>query len=806
MKSKRFTFILVMLLISSFFIQGIPTSVLADDITDSEEYGTVASEGIEEGAEPSEDGGSTIQLEEPKLNLSEEIEDENEGDELPFLAEEGITPNEKWNLIPTNPDNLSVPDDSPGGGAIDYGVYPATNFPSEVTTRSLMCMKPNDPTKPNDPNKPGEVVLSKVAEPVDGMVNTWDVTLRIEGKNEPTTSDIILVIDTSGSMGLGTGKMGAAIASAHAFIDTLLPSDTTRIGIVSFANEAIVQSQLTNNKLSLHATVNSLWANGGTFTQAGVKQAQAMLANSDADLKNIVLLSDGLPTYSYGISNTYLTNANYLEAYGSNYQTSTNMPAAAYLTTRVGAGNSLQVDSDAIIGSGWNSKHVYYNHGNSAIAQAGFAKSAGNRLWTIALSVDYQGLQILNGMASPNSAYTALPSDLINVFTNIAGQIGSAVNDAVVSDPMGVGFEIPVEEVSNITTSQGIATYDNKKIDWNPGTLTKPIETGSDIMYAEMTYRIEINDEILDVMPDENGKYPTNGDTKVFYTDANGNAQTKEFPVPMVNPVFYKVVKVLQDKDGNEITADRDFTINITGPYKDGTDTVREIVLNTSSTSSTKLMTDLRYRSTYEIEEIGNLDDYEVTYLVNGEPATSFDIKDNDTEDVTVEVINKEKPVNLPVTNLTVHKIWQEENINHPEKIKVNLLKDGIVEDSIELSKDNDWSFIWEDLDVDYKWTVEEVVPEGYVASYEVKDNVITIINALKEPEKTEPTKTEPTEPEPTKPEPTKTTKPTPTTKKVKKPVTGENVMSMILFAGILLALGIVILIIRVRKSNVNKQ
>ena len=94
-----------------------------------------------------------------------------------------------------------------------------------------------------------------------------------------------------------------------------------------------------------------------------------------------------------------------------------------------------------------------------------------------------------------------------------------------------------------------------------------------------------------------------------------------------------------------------------------------------------------------------------------------------------------------------------------------------------------------------------------YVASYEVKNNVITIINALKEPEKTEPTKPEPTETKPSETKPTKTEiiKPVTTTKATTKPITGENSIPMFLFAGILLALAVVILIIRIQKGKIKK-
>lgn len=50
------------------------------------------------------------------------------------------------------------------------------------------------------PKDPGEVKLFKTAKAVDGMVNTWDITLRAEVKDNLKKSDIVLVGDRSGSM------------------------------------------------------------------------------------------------------------------------------------------------------------------------------------------------------------------------------------------------------------------------------------------------------------------------------------------------------------------------------------------------------------------------------------------------------------------------------------------------------------------------------------------------------------------------------------------------------------------------------
>lgn len=503
------------------------------------------------------------------------------------------------------------------------------------------------------PANPGDVMVFKQAELIEGMVNTWEVTLRIEGMDPTTTADVVLVIDTSGSMG-NYGRMQAAKDAANAFIDRLLtdnpnPANSIRIGIVTFASQASAAQGLAgkDSVATLHNTVNGLVANGGTFTQAGMHVAKQMLTGSTADHKHIVLLSDGQPTYSYAINN----RDNYLVRYdGPGWETSTQVPESAFnYANRVGDGANLRQRYYDAQGT---ENDRYYNNGNSAIAEAGFAKAEDTRVWTIALSVNEVGQRVLGNMASPDSYYTSEPTSLTTVFTTIAGAIVAAVNDAEVTDPMGVGFQIPSSQVDNIQASQGPWTYDpaTNRLSWNPGTLTTPISPGSNIKYAELIYRIEINDAILGQTPNAAGEYPTNGDAQVGFTDANGNPQTQSFPIPTVNPVLYTVKKVLVDSELDPLVLDRDFTVEVSGP---GTvdpiqNTTRSYVLNASHTT-TKLITDLRFDATYTFAEIGALGDYKVSYEVNGNPVTDlqFTIAGDQTDDVHVTVTNVYEPITV---------------------------------------------------------------------------------------------------------------------------------------------------------------
>lgn len=553
---------------------------------------------------------------------------------------------------PTYPDGI-INDDTPINAEVNYNIFPETSF---LGLSGMMMFRSSGMLRAMvSPTNPGQVTTSKTATPVPGMVNTWDITVRIEGKDTQKTSDIVLVIDTSGSMN-DNGRITAAKDAAKAFVQTLLgegasSAEYTRISVVSFDYYAYTETGLTNSVTNLNNAINGLGAGGGTFTQAGIRQAQAILANSDADYKNIVLLSDGEPTYSYQIDNP----DNYLVEYpGYGGQTGTSVPSASYLNSRVGAGNNLR----SRYYDGWgNSNDRYYNHGNSTIAEAGFAKTAGSTVWTIALEAGTIGTPILNSIASPGNSFTAAPADLNSIFQNIAGSISSAVTNATVTDPMGMGFTIPVGSISGITTVPvNTANYDSaaNTITWNPGALTIPTATDPTVKYAELTYRVEITDEILNATP--NGDtYSTNGNTVLTYTDLNGTVQTVNFEVPSVDPILLVLEKKLIDTHGNTVTDDgRVFTVQVTS--NNGYNQSYNL-----TAGQKRILTNLRLEDTYTINENGFTgtpvtlsSDYNTTYNVYDTNTNTFMIRQGDP-DSSVLVTNVEKPLGV----LTISKVFK---------------------------------------------------------------------------------------------------------------------------------------------------
>lgn len=115
-----------------------------------------------------------------------------------------------------------------------------------------------------------------------------------EPEKKPTTDgrDVVLVLDVSGSMN-GT-PIEETKKAASQFIDTVF-EQSARVGIVTFASSAKKVSDLSTDVDSLKNLVNNLNATGGTNIDVGLQMAEAMLAESTAKQKIIVLMSDGEP-------------------------------------------------------------------------------------------------------------------------------------------------------------------------------------------------------------------------------------------------------------------------------------------------------------------------------------------------------------------------------------------------------------------------------------------------------------------------------------------------------------------------------
>lgn len=420
---------------------------------------------------------------------------------------------------------------------------------------------------------PGSIKLNKDAAAVEGKENLWEVTLGIQGKNFETTSDVVLVIDCSGSM--EGDKLTNTRKAAKAFGQKLLTEgSTTRIAIVTFINEATAYNNghfYGAGELAAFETAveGATYANGGTNQQAGLHVAQQLLNTSTAGLKNIVILSDGEATFSHPFvaAATYSDCGAWTSLGCPRGGSITNIGAfAPDYTTVIGSGSSFTLYYNARVtatcpehGGTTTQKYVYNldgtattksgtDNGVATIWEANQAKAAGTTIYSVALQAGTNGENTLKACATDATKdYYAIASTdnveetLTTAFTSIAGSIAIAARNGVVNDPMGEHVKLNFSgEAPVITTDLGVYTAGNADIYISQGTATYDAETRAiswivgNVSEGDnpiMKYKVGILD---DYNPSTNEVLNTNGKTTFSYKNYLGEDTVGDFPIPQV--------------------------------------------------------------------------------------------------------------------------------------------------------------------------------------------------------------------------------------------------------------------------------
>ena len=419
----------------------------------------------------------------------------------------------------------------------------------------------------------GSINLSKKAQPVDEESGLYEVTLTIQGKNYSTTSDVVLVIDCSGSME-GT-KLTNTRKAAKAFGDKLLTENsTTRIAIVTFIDTATAYNSghfYTASELDAFkkAIDKATYANGGTNQQAGIHVAQQLLASasSTGKQKNIVILSDGEPTYSHPFvaTATYANCKAWTEFGCPRDGNITNIGAfTPDYNTVIGSGGAFTTSYNAYVNAtctehGKTSRLSYgvyaldgtvtrtsgTNNGVATIWEANQAKAAGTTIFSVALQAGTEGENTLKGCASDAAkGYFAIANNdnvetkLTAAFETIAGSIAKAATNGSVTDPMSQYVNLAFTGDPKVTNSldeynaggydvylsQGTVTRSGETLNWNVGDINEGTP-------AVMKYRVTLKDGLS-----KDRTYPTNDTTTFNYTDYQDQETSKDFEIPQVAP------------------------------------------------------------------------------------------------------------------------------------------------------------------------------------------------------------------------------------------------------------------------------
>ncbi len=549
------------------------------------------------------------------------------------------------------------------------------------------------------------VTLSKTAVPIEGMENTFDITLEVHTSQSSTTAEgaVILVIDVSGSMDF-CSECGAegyhsrdceyytlfgyngvtnrqtriytAEQAAHSFLESYAGTDATanrQLAIVTFARNSAVALDWTNvaggtganGYDRAYAAIDRLSAGGGTNLEAGLYSALGLLNRISSKSENVILLTDGSPTYRInGGSGTAGSASNNRAA--ANQATSIKNGGAALYTVCYGAADEVTYTGGPTVGN--------------------FLK---------------------NSIASSNMAYTAANmSELETSFAAITDKINSGLSGEgwTVTDPMA--DRIQVVSVPSKLVSVGNDTYE-----WTLNESRTVFDGNVTHHYYTCTYRVE-----LDVQSpgfEENTYYPTNEPT---YLTIEGVQYA--FPVPGVRGVLPRTqitVSKQWDDDGNRDAIRPDsVTVQL---QKDGVNHGNPVTLS-GDNNWTYTWIDL-------IEKSGGvLHNYTVVEVVP-EGYTASTVKEGNT----ITLTNTHVPAKVSVSG---SKTWEDANNQdgiRPESITINLLKNGTVMDTVTVTEADGWAWSFENLakyedGVKITYSITEEAVDGYTT--EVNDYNVT--------------------------------------------------------------------------------
>jgi Ca-activated chloride channel homolog len=143
-----------------------------------------------------------------------------------------------------------------------------------------------------DPKQPVTTLEVPSSEVVAALQQQWDA-------EEKKSADVVLVLDTSGSMGEDQ-KMSSAKAGAKQLVSLL--SDKDDFSLLSFSdapNWATTDQPLSKSRKAASDAVDSLFPGGQTDLYDSIDQAYSHLQSRPADhIRAIVVLTDGVDNKS----------------------------------------------------------------------------------------------------------------------------------------------------------------------------------------------------------------------------------------------------------------------------------------------------------------------------------------------------------------------------------------------------------------------------------------------------------------------------------------------------------------------------
>ncbi len=484
---------------------------------------------------------------------------------------------------------------------------------------------------------------------VDG---TYDITLNASGtvgsKTNPAKVDIVLIVDTSGSM-KDDGKLTTTKAAIESLIDVFNAkgdSVDVQYKLVTFATGASTVTNQWVNGNTLYGKVGSLTAEGGTNYDQGFQKGKTAIDDARPDAKKVVIfLTDGQPTY-YGeptYSPYYGTIAS-----GLGDATSTNT-----LTAALNSAATITCTDFYAVGIGLPNEVPVYTYDNSyRYTDKNYKDLTGQGvLDLIKNKVNAATKDAWNLTKDANGTY----SSLTDKFQQIAGQtLTAACSNVVITDQL----------------SEYVDVTNNSKLS------VKVAERNT-----EGTYREEYSREFaLDVTGDS-AKVTVDGKTiaTVSY-DAENKTATLDF------------------EDSYKLKADYYYYLTITNVIPNET-AFNEYAKNNYSYGTTvgDASTDEGTDGYFATDDANRATTGEITsslqpgFFSNAKATVSYKKKDSGS---TITENYAKPVVQVQIQTIPVKKVWSGVAPDDGTKILVQLVDqaDNPVDGKIlELSEDNSW-------------------------------------------------------------------------------------------------------------------
>lgn len=394
----------------------------------------------------------------------------------------------------------------------------------------------NSYLKFGDPNNP-DYQIRKYAKETN-TPGLYDVYLNVKGNTQQNLKpvDIVLVVDMSGSMESknngGTDRAGAVRTGVKNFLTSIQNAglgDYVNVGLIGFSSPGYIgggnkttgpgyirvglgKAGNTSQQQAINSALSPTF-NGGTYTQIGLRQGSAMLnADTSGNKKMMILLTDGVPTFSDKVKNSVVKNGT---LYGTNFG-----------TTRDEPGYTAELKNPYIDSSG----DYIYDTWPATLGEAKKAKDSGNEVHALGIqlagddgywSEGYmsdedvrQNMELIP--TSPDLYEDADSADAVEAYlNNQAKDIVKNFNtiiDGTITDPIGTQFQYANNQAT--VTSVGKQTVPASELPSaaiQDGQLTvNHMNLGQD-QEVQIHYQVRIKTEDAGFKPDF--WYQMNGET-----------------------------------------------------------------------------------------------------------------------------------------------------------------------------------------------------------------------------------------------------------------------------------------------------